>query len=311
MHIALTGIAGFIGSHLAKRLIDRGDEVHGLDNFDETLYPANLHRQNLATIQPATFVEADLLDAQAVDKLVQRADVVVHLAALAGVRPSLTQSSRYMRVNVEGTANILESCKRHGVQRLVFASSSSVYGAHSTVPFREDEPADRPASPYAASKRMGELLTSSWRDLHGTGIHALRFFTVYGPRQRPEMAIAKFARAILDGKAIPLYGDGSSARDYTYIDDIIDGVVASIDRVRPRDFRIYNLGGSRTTTLAELVAMLEQALGRTAIVERLPDQPGDVPITNADISRASAELDYRPRVAIADGLLRVASWLKG
>jgi UDP-glucuronate 4-epimerase len=315
MNILLTGVAGFIGSYLGARLLGRGDRVVGLDAFDETLYPAALHRANLATIGDhpnLTFVEGDLLDAPLVERLVaeHRPDVVVHLAALAGVRPSVREPVRYMRVNVEGTTNVLEACRKHGVRRVVFASSSSIYGAHSSVPFREDDPALVPASPYAATKRAGEFLGATWLDLYGIGFTALRFFTVYGPRQRPEMAIAKFARLILDGKPLPLFGDGSTARDYTFIDDIIDGVVASIDRCEPGKMRIYNLGGSRTTTLARLVELLEEGLGKRALIERLPLEPGDVPITYADVSRAEAELGYRPRVPIEEGIARVCAWLK-
>ena len=312
MRVLVTGVAGFIGSHLAARLLARGDEVFGIDCFDETLYPAALHQHNLATVPGVQFVEGSILDAPLVDRLISthRPEVVVHLAALAGVRPSLREPGRYMRVNVEGTANIFESCRAHGSSRLVFASSSSVYGAHSTVPFREAEPADRPASPYAASKRANELLASNYVDLYPElGITALRFFTVYGPRQRPEMAIAKFARLILDGKPLPLFGDGSTARDYTFIDDIIEGVIAAIDRVKPAHFRIYNLGGSRTTTLARLVALLEERLGKKALIERHPDQPGDVPITYADPSLAEAELGWSARIPIEEGLVRVARWL--
>ncbi len=312
MRVLVTGVAGFIGSHLAARLIARGDAVFGLDCFDETLYPAALHQLNLATVPSVEFTEGSILDAPLVDSLItqHRPDVVVHLAALAGVRPSLREPGRYMRVNVEGTTNIFESCRAHDVSRVVFASSSSVYGAFSTVPFRESEPADRPASPYAASKRANELLASNYVDLYpALCITALRFFTVYGPRQRPEMAIAKFARLILDGKPLPLYGDGSTARDDTYIDDIIDGVIAAVDRVTPSQFSIYNLGGSRTTTLSRLVELLEARLGKKALIERHPDQPGDVPITYADPTLAAAELGWSARIPIEEGLERVARWL--
>jgi UDP-glucuronate 4-epimerase len=199
------------------------------------------------------------------------------------------------------------------VRRFVFASSSSVYGAHNEVPFRERDPAVRPASPYAASKRAGELYCSTYTDLYGLATTALRFFTVYGPRQRPEMAIHKFARLIRDGKPVPFYGDGSSARDYTFIDDIIDGVVASIDQCGRSDggvHRVYNLGGSRTTTLARLVELIESGVGKKAILDRQPDQPGDVPITYADVTHAAAELGYAPKIAIEDGIARFCAWMK-
>ncbi len=314
MRLLVTGAAGFIGSHLAARLLARGDEVVGLDNFDETLYPADLHARNLTAIgeQPRfEFISGDILDAPLVDGTLARGrfDVVVHLAALAGVRPSIAQPKRYQRVNLEGTLNILEACRASGTRRLVFASSSSVYGARSEVPFREDDAADRPASPYAATKRAGELLVANYCELHQLRASALRFFTVYGPRQRPEMAIHKFARLIAEGRPLPLFGDGSTARDYTFIDDILDGLVAAVDRDVP-DYRVYNLGGSRTTTLAELVALLERALGRRALVERLPDQAGDVPITFADVTRAGSELGYAPKISIERGLEKFCDWFR-
>jgi UDP-glucuronate 4-epimerase len=319
MKILLTGIAGFIGSHLARRLLDRGDDLTAFDNFDETLYPASLHARNLHinVMHPNLhFQHGDLLDEKLVDELVgQRPDVIVHLAALAGVRPSLAKPKRYQKVNVEGTLNLLEAARANGVQRFVFASSSSVYGARdlSEVPFREDDPAIRPASPYAASKRAGELFCSNYSDLYGIATLALRFFTVYGPRQRPEMAIHKFARLIARGDQVPFFGDGSSARDYTFIDDIIDGVVASIDRCGQRGVplhRVYNLGGSRTTTLSQLISLLEENLGRRAKLDHQPDQPGDVPITYADVSRAHAELGYAPKISIEDGIARFCDWFK-
>jgi UDP-glucuronate 4-epimerase len=320
MKVLLTGVAGFIGSHLAARLGARGDAIVGLDNFDETLYAAALHRRNLALVaQYIDFVEGDFLDAALVERLfaTHTFDIVVHLGALAGVRPSLQQPKRYQRVNIEGTLNLLEACRAHGTTRFVFASSSSVYGAHNQVPFRETDPAVRPASPYAASKRAGELFCSSWSDLYGIATSALRFFTVYGPRQRPEMAIHKFARLIRDGHPVPFFGDGSSARDYTFVDDIIDGVVAAMDqcgqaRSAPlgRVHRVYNLGGSRTTTLAQLVALLEAGLGKKAILDRQPDQPGDVPITWADLAQSSSELDYSPKIPIEEGIARFCAWFK-
>jgi UDP-glucuronate 4-epimerase len=310
MRLLITGVAGFIGSHLARRLADRGDTLVGLDDFDETLYPASLHRRNLATVADRLrFVEGDILDGGLVEKLVgDKPDVVVHLGALAGVRPSIAQPKRYQRVNIEGTLNLLEACRAAGVKRFVFASSSSVYGARSNVPFRESDPADRPASPYAATKRAGELLCANYTYLHGISTTALRFFTVYGPRQRPEMAIHKFAHLIHTGQPVPLFGDGSTARDYTYVDDIVDGIVAAIDRCEGGEYRVYNLGGSRTTTLARLVELIEQNLGKKAIIERHPDQPGDVPITFADVTLAGKELGYSPRMPIEDGIARFCAW---
>jgi UDP-glucuronate 4-epimerase len=327
MRIWVTGCAGFIGSQLVRRLIERGDEVIGLDNFDETLYSAELHRAHLVPLlsHPShrrfTFHEGDILDAELCSRLAAEVDVIVHLAALAGVRPSLSQAARYLRVNVEGTQNILDAARAHGRRRIVFASSSSVYGARSQVPFRETDVAVAPASPYAASKRAGELICSTHADLHGASIAALRFFTVYGPHQRPEMAIAKFARLILEGGEVPLFGnsgagsggrDETTARDYTYVDDILDGIEGAIERTADPHLglRVYNLGGAQVTTLSELVSLLEEALGLPAKRVYLPLQPGDVPITSACVARAEAELGYRPKVGLREGLRRTCEWLR-
>jgi UDP-glucuronate 4-epimerase len=311
MKVLITGAAGFIGSHLAARLLSEGDDVVGLDAFDETLYDATTHERNAAAVPGLRLVRGDILDAKLMADLVQGKDLVVHLAALAGVRPSIEQPARYARVNVEGTTVVLEACRRAGIGKVVFASSSSVYGAKNQVPFSEDDPCLRPASPYAASKRACELVCSNFSDLYAMGIASLRFFTVYGPRQRPEMAIHKFARAIRDGKPVTLFGDGSSARDYTYVDDVIDGTVAACRRVRDGEHRIYNLGGSRTTTLHRLVELIAEALGKAPVIEWQPDQPGDVPITFADVTRAGAELGYAPKVPIEEGVRRFVEWLRG
>jgi UDP-glucuronate 4-epimerase len=314
--ILLTGVAGFIGSHLVGRLLARGDIIVGLDAFDETLYPAALHEANVAPFAGAPgfqLIRGDVCDAALLRRLFAdaRPDAIVHLGALAGVRPSLSQPLRYQKVNVEGTLLLLEAARASGVSRFIFASSSSVYGAHSPVPFRESDPAVRPASPYAATKRAGELFCANYADLYGMSTTALRFFTVYGPRQRPEMAIHKFARLILDRAPLPLYGDGSTARDYTYIDDILDGVMAALDRSStPGRHAVYNLGGSQTTTLKRLVELLEASLGQRAKIEWLPDQPGDVPITAADVSLAERELGYAPKVTIEEGIARFAAWLR-
>lgn len=322
MRVLVTGLAGFIGSHLGERLLARGDELVGLDNFDETLYPAALHARNLAVVKahPAaralTFVEGDVTDQPTLDALFGKApiDAVVHLAALAGVRPSLSQPLRYEHVNVRGTMLLLETMRRHGVHRLAFASSSSVYGARNDVPFSERDPAVHPASPYAATKRMGELACDSYATLYGMHIASLRYFTVYGPRQRPEMAIHAFARHIEEGTPLPFFGDGSSARDYTFIDDIIDGVVAALDSTSAggatAGHRVYNLGGSRTTTLSELVALLERSLGKQAVLDRRPVQLGDVPITYADVTEAGRALGYAPKVPIELGITRFCEWLR-
>ncbi len=318
MKVLLTGCAGFIGSHLCERLLARGDELVGLDNFDETLYPAALHEQNIAgVLSHAGFslVRGDLCDEATLESLfvAHRFDAVVHLGALAGVRPSLREPLRYERVNVLGTITLLETMRRHRVSRLAFASSSSVYGARDESPFREHDPAVHPASPYAASKRAGELYCDTDATLYGMRIASLRFFTVYGPRQRPEMAIHAFARHILGGTPLPFFGDGSSARDYTFIDDIIDGVVAALDSTADDGatigHEVYNLGGARTTTLSDLVRMLETQLGRSAVLDRKPAQPGDVPLTSADVLKAERLLGYRPRVPIEAGIAKFCDWL--
>lgn len=324
MRVVVTGCAGFIGAHLAARLLARGDTVAGLDCFDETLYPAARHRAQLAPLlaHPGfTFAEGDILDTARIVSLATGADAVVHLAGLAGVRPSLTQARRYLRVNVEGTQSVLDAMAAAGVGRLLLASSSSVYGERArTEACGEADPLPVPASPYAASKRAAELVceTHAARTDVGTvgnvGICALRFFTVYGPGPRPDMAIARFIRALRRGEPLTLYGDGTSARDYTYVDDIVDGVLAALAhtavlRGQPpaARFRVYNLGGAAVTPLAALVRMLEGTLGRTARIERLPAQPGDVTRTHADIRRARAELGYTPAVPLAEGLRRTCA----
>lgn len=324
MHVTVTGAAGFIGSHTCEALVARGHRVTGVDVFDSYLYPAELKRDSAAQLVASlprdrfALVEADICDPDAMARLCGAADVdvVCHLAALAGVRPSIAEPLRYTRTNVHGTAVILEAMRRAGKRRLVFASSSSVYGARGEAgrldqvqAFREDDPCLTPASPYAASKRAGELFCSTYRDLHGIGASCLRFFTVYGPRQRPDMAIRLFAEAIDQGRPIRVFGDGSSRRDYTFIDDIVAGVVAACERVQPGAYAIYNLGGTATTSLADLVALIEQVVGKPAVVERLPDQPGDVPITFADITNSARDLDYRPRTALADGLRAFWHWM--
>ncbi len=317
MHVLVTGAAGFIGSHTCERLVSRGHRVTGIDAFDSYLYPAEAKRRNEAELAALPsdryrLIEADICDRQAMAAVITSdVDVVCHLAALAGVRPSLAEPLRYVRTNIEGTAVIAERMRELGLLRLVFASSSSVYGARPTdsSAFREDDPCLRPASPYAATKRMNELFLSTYRDLWGIGVFALRFFTVYGPRQRPDMAIAKFTDAIAKAKPITLFGDGTTRRDYTFIDDIVSGVVAAIERVDPGRFEVYNLGGTSTISLADLVAAIERIVGKRAVVERLPDQPGDVPITYANIERARAALDYEPTTTVEVGLRRYWDWL--
>ena len=311
MRVLVTGIAGFLGSHVAERLLARGDEVVGLDNFDP-FYARAVKERNLSGLAGrATVVEGDVCDARLLEDLLSRGmfDAVVHLAALAGVRPSIEAPARYQEVNVVGTARLAEALVRHGLQRLVFASSSSVYGDNSELPYAEDQRVDRPASPYAASKRAGELLLEIFHKLHGINVTCLRYFTVYGPRQRPEMAIHKFCRLVDRGEPLPVFGDGQSSRDYTYVDDAIDGTIAALDRA-PRGFTIYNLGNTKPVTLARLVELVGTALGKTPLVDPRPEQPGDVLRTWASVDRAAADLDYQPKVAIEEGLRRFVAWMR-
>ena len=306
--VLVTGGAGFIGSHLVKALGDRGDEVAIVDNFDP-FYPERLKRRGLDP--RARLFEADIRDQPAMQRILGEAkpEVVVHLAALAGVRPSLERPAAYMDVNVRGTACVLEAARAAGTRRFVLGSSSSVYGAHARPPFRESARVDSPESPYAASKVASEVLARTFHNLYGIEVAALRFFTVYGPRQRPDLAIHKFSRRMLAGQPLPFFGDGSTRRDYTWVDDIIAGVVASCDA--PLRFEVLNLGGARTTSLAELVTMLEQALGVAAILDRQPAQPGDVPLTSADVTHSGEVLGYAPRTPIDVGIRKFADWVRG
>ncbi len=309
--VLLTGGAGFIGSHLAEALLRGGCRLLVLDDLNDYYDPA-LKRANLEAVRragPFEFVQGDICDAPLVDELFARfrPEAAVHLAARAGVRPSLEQPALYQRVNVEGTAVLLEAARRHGAERFVFASSSSVYGAASRVPFSEDDPVRAPISPYAASKIAGEALCHVYSHLYGMRIVCLRFFTVYGPRQRPDLAIRKFAESIAAGRPIPVFGDGSTGRDYTYIDDIVAGILAAMEHETA--FEVFNLGNSSPVLLREMIATLERVLGRQAIIDRLPLQPGDVPITYADISKAKRMLGWTPRTPLETGIRRMAQWL--
>lgn len=308
--ILVTGAAGFIGSHTCERLVADGRRVVGVDNFCD-FYPRDFKRRNLErlmTLDRFEFVEADIRDTRAMDLVFSRSRprAVLHFAALVGVRPSLDAAPAYCAVNVEGTANVLDASRRHGVSRFVFASSSSVYGDNAKVPFHEDDPVDHPVSPYAATKRAGELLCRTCSHLYGLSVVCLRFFTVFGPRQRPDLAIAKFLRLTFRGEEIPVFGDGETSRDYTYIDDIVDGVVVALRRDDP--FRIYNLGGNRPVRLLDLVAVIERVTGRTARIRRMPRQPGDVARTYADIERARKELGFAPKVGLEEGIARQWAW---
>jgi len=312
MRVLVTGAAGFIGSNLTDRLLAEGHQVLGIDNFNE-FYDPKLKTRNLKSAKTHAeleLVRGDILDRSLLERVFAafKPERVVHLAAWAGVRPSIAKPAIYQQVNLEGTVNLLERCRHDSVRHFVFASSSSVYGDRREVPFSEEDAVSRPISPYAATKAAGELLCYTWHHLFAINVHCLRFFTVYGPRQRPEMAIHLFTRAIDAGEPITLFGDPASSRDYTYVDDIIDGVMASIERVN--GYRIYNLGESKTVPLAHLVELIGEALGKKPIVRRAPAQPGDVSRTFADISRAREELGYDPHVKIEEGVRRFVAWFK-
>lgn len=315
-HILVTGGAGFIGSHLTRRLLARGDRVTVLDNFNDFYDPARKRANVAPFLQNDRYrlVTGDICDSAVVEDLFSHGgagegfDAVVHLAARAGVRPSLAEPVLYETVNCVGTLNLLEAARRHGPKIFIFGSSSSVYGINRKVPFSEKDPIDLPISPYATTKRSGELICFNYHHLYDFKIACLRFFTVYGPAQRPEMAIHKFTDLLARGETIPLYGRGDTRRDYTYVDDIIDGLVASLD-LAP-DFEIYNLGGAETTRLGDLVHWLAEELAVEPRIEYLPEQPGDVPITFADVSKAGEQLGYSPRVPIREGLRRFVSWYK-
>ncbi len=312
MKAVVTGAAGFIGSHLTERLLQKGHAVIGIDSFD-TFYDPQIKRRNIAgALSHPSFrlIEADIRDQAEMERAIEGdVDVIVHLAARAGVRPSIEQPALYSDVNINGTVVLLEIARARRIEKFVFASSSSVYGNNRKVPFSESDNVDFPISPYAATKKAGELICHTYHHLYGIGMTCLRFFTVYGPRQRPDLAIHKFARLIEAGKPIPIYGDGTMRRDFTYIDDIINGVVAAIDRCA--GYHIYNLGESRPICVSDLIAEIEKALGKKAIRNHLPAQPGDVDQTYADVARAQQELGYHPATHIATGLARFVQWLRG
>ncbi len=314
MQVLVTGAAGFIGSHVVEHLLARGDRVLGIDNFDP-FYSPREKRHNLAgALRNRNFhlCELDLADAPALHAALGNAafDVIVHLAAKAGVRPSIQDPLGYARANIVATQALLEEAERHKVRRFVFASSSSVYGNSATVPFSEDDTAVEPISPYAATKRAGELLCFTHQRLYGGSMLCLRFFTVYGPRQRPDLAIRKFATLMTSGRPIQLFGDGNTQRDYTWIDDIVSGVLGAIDRSAavPEEYQVVNLGGSRVTSLARLVALLSEAFEIEPTIERLPPQPGDVERTWASVAKAERLFGYRPTTPIEEGIPRFAAW---
>jgi UDP-glucuronate 4-epimerase len=310
MPILITGGAGFIAFHLASKLQERREQIAILDNFNDFYDPA-IKRRNVLDLMaqgPAKLYEVDILDRNNLRRVFEevRPRAVVHLAAWAGVRPSLQRPSLYYTVNVTGTGHILDLAAEFKTERFIFGSSSSVYGASRKLPFTEDDPADRPISPYAATKRASELLCHTYAHNYPMNITCLRFFTVYGPRQRPEMAIHKFARLLWEGEDIPVYGDGQSRRDYTYVDDIVAGIIAAME-LEP-GFLILNLGESETVSLMELIGYLERGLGKKARLRLLPDQPGDLPVTFADISRARQLLGYQPQTGIGEGIGKFVAW---
>ena len=311
-HVLVTGGAGFIGSHLTRRLLERGDRVTVLDDFNDFYDPARKRANVAPQLERDDYrlVEGDIRDAELVAGLFEESgfDAVVHLAARAGVRPSLSQPILYEEVNCIGSLHLLEAARRHGPETFIFGSSSSVYGINRKVPFSEDDEVNQPISPYATTKRTGELLCFNYHHLYDLKIACLRFFTVYGPAQRPEMAIHKFTEQLATGQPLTLFGDGGSRRDYTYVDDIVDGIIASLD-LAP-GFEIINLGGAETTALKDLVRWLAEELGVEPRIEYLPDQPGDVPITYADVAKARRLLGYSPRVPIREGLRRFVEWYR-
>lgn len=308
--ILVTGGAGFIGSHLTERLLVEGQAVINVDNFND-YYDPNVKRRNIESLlQKADYrlIEGEILDYVFLKDVFsrERINVVVHLAARAGVRPSIMEPRLYQEVNVAGTTNLLELSRQFGVEKFIFGSSSSVYGENKKVPFSEDDPVDHPISPYAASKKAGELICYTYHHLYGLPTTCLRFFTVYGPRQRPDMAIHKFTRSIRNGVEIAMFGDGTSRRDYTFVSDIIEGICRAIEHCR--GYHIYNLGESKTITLKELINLIAKCVGREPVIRELPLQAGDVPVTYADISKARNEIGFQPKVGMEQGIEAFVMW---
>lgn len=313
MKILVTGGAGFIGSHTVERLLQTGaGEVAVLDSFNDYYNPA-IKRFNLRGVADRVTVhEGDLTDAAFVHGVFEqgRFDAVIHLAARAGVRPSIEQPELYLDTNIKGTFHLLEAARRTGCRQFVFASSSSVYGVNKKVPFSEEDPILQTISPYAMTKMAGEQMCSNYSHLYGLRTVCLRFFTVYGPRQRPDLAISKFTRLIEDGQPIDKYGEGHTARDYTFISDIVDGIVGALNLRSGPLCDIFNLGGSQTVTLNDLIAAVEAAVGKKAVIRQLPEQPGDVPLTSADVGKAVRLLGFRPTTAIEQGVPQYVEWFR-
>ncbi len=315
MKILVTGGAGFIGSHLCEKLLEEGHNVVNIDNYND-YYDPEIKRKNVRNSllnENYTFYEADIRDSLLMKEIFghEKFDAVVHLAAMAGVRPSIENPLLYTEVNIVGTVNLLNEIVRNKIKNYIFASSSSVYGNNKKVPFSEDDNVDFPISPYAASKKSIELIAHTYHHLYNISTVGLRFFTVYGPRQRPDLAIHKFAKKIILGEKISLYGDGSTMRDYTYIDDIISGVVKAINYATENScYEIFNLGESRTVSLLEMVDTLEKVIGKKAVREFLPMQPGDVDKTSADISKSKKLLGYNPQTDFEEGVSKFIDWLE-
>ena len=310
--ICITGAAGFIGSHLTERLLSRGLEVVGIDNFCD-FYDPEVKRKNISTALGSkrfALIEGDIRDAETISDVIPGCDTLVHLAAMAGVRPSLENPALYQDVNVGGPLRALQACREVGIKNVIFASSSSVYGNNRKVPFSESDPVDHPISVYAATKKAGELLCHTYHAVFGLDITCLRLFTVYGPRQRPDLAIHKFSRLILEGKPIPIFGDGSMERDHTCIDDILKGLEAAIDKNAGCGFRIINLGSDRPVRLDALVAAIEKSLGKKVVLDKQPVPLGDVRRTWADLTRARDLLGYQPRTSLEAGLRNFVEWLR-
>lgn len=319
--ILVTGGAGFIGSHLSERLLKEGNKVLVIDNFNN-YYDPEIKRNNVEEVKKTCaenniplenykVFEGDIRDNKFLKEVFSnKIDSIMHLAAMAGVRPSIVDPSLYYDVNITGTVNILENCRENNIKQFVFASSSSVYGNNEKVPFAEIDRVDNPISPYAATKKSGELLCHTYHHLFGMNIACLRFFTVYGPRQRPDLAINKFTTLILEDKEIPFYGDGTTSRDYTFVDDIVDGIVRSINYVNTNDkiYEIFNLGGDKTVSLIEMVETIEEALGKKAILNKMPMQPGDVNRTCADITHSKEVIGYNPHTTFKDGIIKFVKW---
>jgi UDP-glucuronate 4-epimerase len=310
MNILVTGAAGFIGSHVCENFIKQNNTVVGIDNFDPfySRKIKNLNLEQLLLNNKFRFYETDIKNKEALNSIFSsnKIDMVIHLAAKAGVRPSIDSIHEYYEVNVNGTVNLLESMRNNGVSKMLFASSSSIYGNNVKVPFSENDPVDHPISPYASTKKSGELLCHVYSHLYNFDITCLRFFTVFGPRQRPDLAIHKFTKLIDEGIPVPFYGDGTTSRDYTYIDDIVNGISCALNTVD--GYRIYNLGESRVINLKSLVEMIEKLLGKKAVLKFLPLQPGDVKTTYADISKARKEIGYAPKFDIESGIREFINW---